>query len=278
VTVALYVALALALGAAGAQSLVHDAEQRARTGRVQLAVDAFVPFGGGPSGWSGLVRIQNVGSDPVSVLGLDLPAPVVVLDLYRVPIRIEGRASGTVTMRLRLDCTAEATSHPAPTIEVLTRTVHRQARAEQVAFPALTALVSQLEREQCGSQSGPVSDRVTLTYEGSELRRGALVTRVLARNADPSPVDVIAVTGSTGWPGVVRTQPPALPATVPAGGAVQLELQWDVAACPHLQPDGVVSSLRMVLISPAVVPLVETVDLGAPFARDFFRYYQRACS
>ena len=259
--------------------LLEDAQDRADTDRIALEARAFVPFGGGPGGWSGRVEIRNVGSEPVSVLGIDLPRPAVLLGLHGVPVRLAGRSAGTVSVRLRLDCAARQSAGrgATPAIEVRARTVHGTEATRRVQFPDMRALVGQLAADQCGSSSG-VADGLGVTYGGSQLRAGAIETVLLVRNVGSGPVTVLAVTGSTGWPGFVRTEPSTLPANVPAGQAIELRLQWDVSACPRIRAGDVISSLRMIAITPDDRASIEGVfDLGPRFARDFFRYYRVGC-
>lgn len=104
----LYLLLGLTLAGAGVRALVQDAENQVQAGRVGLEARAFVPFDGGPWGWSGLLELRNVGTRPVSVLGFGLPRPAVLLGLHGVPLRIDSRSSGLVQIRLRLDCSADA--------------------------------------------------------------------------------------------------------------------------------------------------------------------------
>jgi hypothetical protein len=274
-----YLLLGLALAVFGSRGLIEDAQDRAEAGTVRLEVHAFVPFGGGPGGWSGLLEIRNLGRRPVSVLDLGLPRPVVLLAVHDVPIQIEAGSTGRLTMRLRLDCGAGvATARMArPAIDVRARTDTGRERTERVQFADLATLVTQLENEQCGDSAGQEPQGLQVTYEGSELRGGAIETAVLVRNNADAPVTVLEITGSSGWPGSARTEPASLPATLPPRRAVQLRLTWDLSACPRIGADEVISSLRMVLISQEETLQLATFDLGAGFAGDFFRYYYRSC-
>jgi hypothetical protein len=277
--IGIYLLLALTLAGVGARAVIEDVRDQAEASKIGLEVQAFVPFGGGPGGWRGLVEIRNVGPRPVSVLGLDLPRPAVLLALHDVPLRIEVGSTRRLTMRLRLDCTARVAMARlgVPAIDVRARTADGRERTRRVAVADKATLESQLDHEQCGGPAGPTSRRLGVTYGSSDLRRGAIETTMLVRNDEDGPVKVLAVTGSSGWPGSARTQPDPLPAIVTPGRAIQLRLKWDVSACPRMGADDVISSLRMVLISPADTLQFATVDLGADFARDFFRFYNRSC-
>lgn len=274
-----YVVLALVVAFAGARDVLHDVESRAEAGRVALDVHASVPFGGGPGGWSGRLEIHNGGSRPVSVLALDLARPAVLLKVYGVPQRIAVRATAAVTVRLRLDCSARPAvgQLTTPGLTVRLRTADGRELSERVAFGDSTALVSQLQREQCGPPAGPTAQRVRLAYAGSRVTHGVIESTVILRNDNPGLVRVLDVTGASGWPTSVRAGPSTLLATIPAGDAIPLTLQWDVAACPPIEADEVISSLRMVLITPDDELELGAVDLGPAFARDFFEHFRSQC-
>jgi hypothetical protein len=199
----------------------------------------------------------------------------VLLAVHDVPIQIGAGSTGRLTMRLRLDCAAGVAT--APAIDLRARTDTGRERTERVQFADLATLVTQLEREQCGDPGGQESQGLQVTYDGSELRGGAIETAMLVRNNADAPVTVLEITGSSGWPGSARTEPASLPATLPPRRAVQLRLTWDLSACPRIGADEVISSLRMVLISQKETLQLATFDLGAGFAGDFFRYYYRSC-
>jgi hypothetical protein len=270
--------MALALALAGARTLIGEAHKRAEAGRVALAVHAFVPFGGGPGGWSGQLEIRNTGPSPVSVLDVELPRPIVLLRLYGLPQRVKVHATGRVTMRLRLNCAAQRAPGrlAVPNTVVSVRTAGGQELSQRVPSGDLDALVLQLEREQCGSPDG-VAGPLALTYEGSRLRRGVIETTVLLRNDHDGTVKILNMTGASGWPANVNTEPSSLLGSVAAGHTTRLTLRWDVSACPRVEADEVISSLRVVLITPDNDLQSVSVDLGARFARDFFVHYRQAC-
>jgi len=164
-----------------------------------------------------------------------------------------------------------------PAIDVRARTDAGRERTARVRFADLGTLVTQLERDQCGAPTVTEPQDLRVTYQGSELRAGAIETALLVDNDEDAPATILEITGSSGWPISARTEPASLPTTVPPHRAVRLRVQWDLSACPRIGVDEVISSLRVVLISHEDTLQVATFDLGAGFAGDFFRYYHQSC-
>jgi hypothetical protein len=277
--VALYVLLAVVVVVAGVRTLLRDAENRAEAARVVLEAHAFVPFGGGPGGWSGYLEIRNTGQRPVSVLDVDLPRPIVLLDLSGLPLRVDVRSSGRVSMRLRLDCAAGGSADrlAIPSTVVRVRNADGSEHRQRVTFRDLVDLVAQLEGEQCGGPDGGALS-LGMTYQGSRiLDDGGIETTVLLHNELAGTVRILDVTGASGWPASVKTGSTTVLAAVGAGETVPLTLQWDLSACPRITADEVISSMRFVMITPEEDLRSGTVDLGERFARDFFEHYQDSC-
>jgi len=263
------------------------AQERARSGAVQVTVEAPLPFSADRGAAKGIVRLRNDGPLGVSVLSLAVDSDGLRLGSLNLPALVPPSGTRLLAVRLELDCTAAHPERAARSVVMRTRTADREQHERSVTVQGLPSIVEQMRRQECDPAVLPVAEDIAMAYAGIiSVSEGRITTRVLVINDRPKPVTIRSVSAVSGWPLLDPGPSSRLPLTVPAHRKAPLDLRWDVSTCVRSQSGRFSSGLHLQLVSlPAVsgnLPAPTTEELavlepGIDYTRDFFRAYGEVC-
>ena len=271
-------ALLAASAAYGWNAWTEAAEQRARTGAVQMAVEAPLPFSADSGAAKGILRLRNDGPLALSVLTLSFGPGGLRLISENLPLWIRAGSDRLVVVRIELDCTALREETVARSVLLRARTVDGQERIRSVPLKVLPSILAGVRREACDPPVLPLAEDLALAYAGiTQVADGRITTRVLARNDRDAPVTIAGISAVSGWPPLDPAASTQLPVTVPGHGKIPLDLGWDVSRCVRSQSGRFSSGLHLRLGPPANAEELAVLEPGIDYTRDFFRRYGELC-